>query len=70
MKNDTGNWNRNGRRSGGDPRPIIGGRPLSSEPAATLSMQCFENRHADCRGDCSPFFSEPCGCACHERAKA
>ncbi len=51
-----GNWNRAGRRSGGD-RPIIlrGGKPLDG--AAVLGPCCVLGKHDICEG---------CDCKCHD----
>lgn len=61
-----GAWNRAGRRSGGARRFIIRSGVGADRPA--LSIQCFERRHADCRGNCKPFGPESCECPCHIRA--
>lgn len=63
----SGHWNRTGRRSGGNrPFRVVVSR---SEDATPLSIQCFERRHVECRGNCEPISGEPCGCACHEESK-
>jgi len=57
--------NRAGRRSGGErPKEIPVRRGGLGEPLA--SIQCFERRHAECRGSCEPISREACACKCHE----
>lgn len=59
-----GNWNRAGRRSGGD-RPLhVQGTP-SRAARPLLSIQCFEQRHGDCDGACTPWLLGDCECPCH-----
>lgn len=62
-----GNWNRAGRKSGGD-RPFKLGVGNVSFPTVPpdphLSIQCFERRHGDCHGH-DTMFNMACGCGCH-----
>ena len=65
MQGNGGNWNRHGRKSGGNRPVIIQVRDKQEGPV--LSIQCFEGRHGECQGTCKPFFPADCGCACHAK---
>jgi len=41
----------------------------SSKELPALSIQCFENRHGDCKGSCEPFQPEDCECSCHKKVR-
>jgi hypothetical protein len=69
----TGNWNRAGRKSGGPRRLRFDTAPNElratehDTPVRVASIQCFEQRHADCRGDRKPFMPGACECECHDQ---
>ena len=61
-----GFWNRQARRSGGYKKFLLP-KDAQITDSPLLSIQCFEDRHADCLGDCKSFAPESCGCPCHKQ---
>lgn len=61
----SGNWNRAGRRSGGNRPAKIPLARIAGDPCPALSIQCFEGRHGDCFGSCEPMMPGRCECGCH-----
>lgn len=66
-KGKGGYFNRAGRRSGGPRKLLFHERGGYAGPP--LSIQCFEQRHVECRGSCEPMSRETCGCLCHSKEK-
>ena len=59
-------FNRNARRSGGDPhaRITVGESIKGRQPIP--SIQCYEGRHTECTGR-NTLFPGSCECRCHTK---
>ncbi len=61
------NFNRAGRRSGGD-RPLVTRAAREPVNYRIDSLPCFERRHSECPGTCVPMAPDKCECPCHTLA--